>query len=142
MSLTAANAVITLANPILFPVPVQLQGFAADDVFDVDQVKVNEVVMGVDGFLSAGFVWNERTQNITLQGDSASNDFFDTLNAQQEATQDSYELQGIVVLLGIATKFAMTRGFLTMYSPTPPVKKIIQPRRYQITWQRIAPLPA
>src|SRR5205085_721504 len=82
---TAADAVITLSQPILFPVPQRLQGFSADDVTDIEPAKVLEHAMGVDGVLSFGFVWAERMQTIRLQADSASNSFFDVVNASQEA---------------------------------------------------------
>lgn len=140
-SITSANAVLTLAQPILFPVPVQLQGFAADDVYDIDQIKSVETVMGVDGILSGGFVYVEVMQNITLQADSASNDFFDTLWAQMQAAQDIYPISGLVILPSILTKFAMRNGFLTGYKPAPDAKKTLQPRKYQITWNSIAPAP-
>ena len=53
-SITSANAILTLAIPLLFPTPVQLQGFAADDVYDIPRIKSVETLMGVDGVLSGG----------------------------------------------------------------------------------------
>lgn len=142
MSLTAANAVIMLSQAILFPVPQQLQGFAADDVTDIEAARILESSMGVDGFLSFGFVWTERRQSITLQGDSASNSFFDTISRQQEAAQDVYPLNGIIVLPAIGLKFILTNGGLENYKPIPPVKKILGPRSYNIVWNRVVPAPA
>lgn len=140
-TLTGANCVLTLSQPTLFPVPQQIQGFAADDVFNVDAIRSAEVVMGVDGRLSAGFVYAEVPQNVMLQADSQSIDFFDTIWLQGQAAQDVYELNGLIILPGVATKFTLTRGFLTNYPPVPAVKKILQPRAFQITWERIAPAP-
>ena len=50
-TLTAANSVILLTIPSLFPVAQQLQGFSAEDVFDTDQLDTAETMMGVDGKL-------------------------------------------------------------------------------------------
>ena len=97
--------------------------------------------MGVDGILSAGFVFVARVQKITLQADSASNLIFDTWNTQQEAAQDVYPASGLLRLPGIATKFTQTKGFLTGYKPAPAGKKVLQPRTYEITWERVAPAP-
>jgi hypothetical protein len=141
-SLTASNAVLMLSQPIIFPAPVQLQGFAADDVYDIPAIQAGENVMGVDGILSSGFVFVPVLQNITLQGDSASNEFFDTLWTQEQATQNKYPMFGLISLLAIGQKFIQTKGFLTEYSPAPAAKKILQPRRYSITWERIVPSPA
>ena len=142
MSITSTNAIITLSQPVLFPSgPVQLEGFAVDDVWDFEKVKTVEELMGVDGVLSFGFVWVARRQNIMLQADSASNDFFDTLNMQQEAAQDVYPISGSAILAGIATKFTMINGALTEYTPVPAVKRTLMPRSHRITWNRVIPSP-
>ena len=142
MSLTAANAVVYLSQATLFPVPHRLQGFAADDVTDIDAARILELVMGVDGVLSFGFVWAERRQSVTLQADSASNAFFDAVSRQQEAVQDVYPLNGLIILPAVGLKFIMTNGGLENYKPIPPVKKILGPRTYNIVWNRVVPAPA
>lgn len=139
--ITSANAVLTLAIATLFPSPVQLQGFGVDDIYDMATVKNVETLMGVDGVLSAGFVWKERVQTITLQADSASNAIFDTWNAQQEANTITYQAQGLIRLPAIATKFLQTAGFLTGYKPAPKAGRILHARTYEITWTRVAPAP-
>jgi hypothetical protein len=139
--LTAANAIITLSQATLFPTPQQLQGFAADEVTDMDNAKVLEHVMGVDGKLSFGFVFVERMQNITLQADSASNSFFDTINQYQEAGETAYPLTGVIILPAIGLMFNCTNGGLDTYNPMPPVRKIIQPRKYRLVWNRVVARP-
>ena len=139
--ITAANAVITLSQATLFPVPQQLQGFAADDVTDMDNAKVLEHVMGVDGVLSFGFVFVERMQNITLQADSASNSFFDIINASQEAAQTAYPLTGVIILPAIGLMFSCVNGGLDTYNPMPAVRRIIQPRKYRIVWNSVVAIP-
>ena len=141
-SITSANAVLTIAVATIFPIPQQIQGFATDDIYDIPAIKSVEVMMGVDGVLSAGFVYVAIVQEITLQADSASNAFFDTWWTQMQAAQDVYPASGLIKLPGIATKFTQTRGFLTGYKPAPGAKKVLQPRKYEITWQSIAPSPA
>ena len=141
MSLTSANAIISLSQPILFPTPQVLQNFAADDITDIESVRVLEHQMGVDGVLSFGFVWAERLQEITLKGDSASNLFFDTINTQQEAAQDVYPLNGTIVLNSVGLMFNLINGGLETYKPIPAVRKILQPRRYRIVWNRVIPVP-
>lgn len=141
MSITSANAVLTISQPILFPVPVQLQGFAADDIYDFEQVRTLEALMGVDGVLSFGFVFAERLQNITLQADSLSNNVFDTIMTQQIAAKDAYPLNGTIILEGIQTMFNMTNGGLLMYNPAPAAKRVLQPRRFQVVWNQVFPAP-
>lgn len=141
MSITSANAVLILAVPPLFPVPQQLQGFAVDDIYDVPQIKSVEVMMGVDGILSAGFVFTQVTQTISLQADSASNDIFDVWWTQMQAAKEVYGASGMITLPGIETKFSQLNGYLTGYKPAPAGKRVLQPRTYEITWQSIQPAP-
>lgn len=139
MSLTGANASISLSQSTLFSSAQTLQGFSADDVTDMDVVEIVERLMGVDGVLSFGFVWKERIQKIRLQADSTSNQFFDTINTQQQAVQDVYPLSGTILLSAIGLKFTCTNGALTRYKPMPQVKKLIQPREYEIVWNSVTP---
>lgn len=140
-NITSADVAFTLWQPILFPTPQQLQGFDTDDIYGVEALQSGEVKMGVDGILSAGFVYQPVKQMIHLQVDSASNRFFETLNAQEQAAQTKYVLYGLIVAPAIATKFAHTQGYMTQYSPIPAGKRVLQARQYEITWARIVPAP-
>lgn len=140
MDITAANAVLTLTIVPLFTVPQQLQQFAADDVYDLEQVQSVEVLMGVDGKMSGGFVYKEINQDIILQADSPSNDVFDTWWTSMQATKGLYVANGLIRLPAIGKKFTQVNGQLTGYK-LPGAKKLIQPRRYRITWESIAPSP-
>jgi hypothetical protein len=140
-SITSSNAVLTLAIATLFPIPQQLHGFGTDDIYDIPRIRSVEIMMGVDGVLSGGFIYAAVPMEITLQADSLSNRIFDTWNSQMQAAGETYIAQGNIRLPGVATKFALLTGFLTGYSPSPAAKKVLQPRRYEITWQKIAPAP-
>lgn len=135
MSLTAANAVIMLSIPGLFPAPQQLQGFAADDVADTDAVQSVETSMGVDGVLSGGFVFAEVRQNYALQADSESNFIFDQWYATQQQTRSVFTAQGVILIPDLARKWTMVKGFLGNFKPVPDIKKKIEARRFTITWQ-------
>lgn len=140
-AVTAADAVLTISIPILFPTPVQIQGFASDDAFDLPQLKSAEVMMGVDGILSAGFVFVPIPQSVSLQADSASNAIFDTWWAQMQASKATYQASGQIVLPSIGMKASLRQGTLTGYKPISAVKKLLQPRQHEITWASFAPSP-
>lgn len=140
-TITSADAVLTLMVVPLFPIPQQIQGFATDDIYNIQKIKSVETRMGVDGVLSGGFVFKEVVQEIMLQADSASNAFFDTWWLQMQATKGTYPAVGTIQLPSIKTKFVQSVGFLTGYTPAPQAKGVLQPRSYDITWQTIAPAP-
>lgn len=140
-TITAANAVFMLSITGLFDAPVQLQGFSADDVFDTEAIERAEILMGVDGRMSAGFVYTPTKQGITLQADSDSNDIFETWNANNAPPNDLFFANGSVVLPAIGKAYTMSKGVLMSYPSMPDAKKVLQPRKYGITWEKIEPAP-
>lgn len=139
--ITSANAVLLLSVPLLLPVAQQIQGFGLDDAFDLDDITPSEVFMGVDGTLSGGFVYVARPMTVTLQADSASNDFFDAWMSGQQAGVGSAPAEGVLTLTAIQRSYTLVTGFLTRYHPVADAKRVLQPRKYQITWQNILPVP-
>lgn len=137
MSITAATATIMLSVRGLFPVPQQIQYFAADDVFANDPQQIAQVQMGVDGRLSGGFVFAEYVWNVSLQADSESVDLFEQWYAAQKTVKDLFTADGLVVLKSIGKKWIMNKGFLTSFLPMPDAGKILRPRRFGITWETV-----
>jgi hypothetical protein len=141
MSITAANALITLAVESVFPNAVQIQGFAADDLFDAEDMEIVETLMGVDGYLSAGYVNVPFNMNISLQADSLSNFLFDQWFAAQRAAQDVFAADGEIVLPSIGTSTILSNGYLVKYKPVADAKKLLQPRKYMIRFNSNQPIP-
>lgn len=139
--ITSANAVLLLSVPLLLPVAQQIQGFAVDDAFDFDQVDQSERQMGVDGRLSAGFVYVAKPMTITLQADSESNDFFDAWVSGQAAGVGTSPADGILTLTSVRKSYSLLVGFLGPYAPAPSGKRVLQPRKYQIFWQSVIAVP-
>lgn len=140
-SLTAANAVITMRIANLFNVPQQLQGFSADNVYELADQQVVETAMGVDGILSGGFVFNPVDQTFVLQADSASNAIFEAWAAAQVTAKDVYIANGQTVLPSLRRQYVSTRGFLTSLPPMPSAGRILAPRRYVVRWQSVLSVP-
>lgn len=138
-TITGANSIIMIAITGLFPVPFQLSGFAADDVFDTDSIESSEVLMGVDGNLSGGWVAVPVQQTYKIQADSPSVFFFDTWWATQQQLREAQPATGVVTIKTVGRKWTMTRGFLTMYTPIPANKKLLQPLTYRVTWESVFP---
>ena len=86
--------------------------------------------MGVDGFLSGGYVFNKVKYMFTLQADSPSNFVFDQWKLTQDAQEDTFPCNGNLLLKSLGTKWTWTRGFMTEWKPAPDIKKILQPRKY------------
>lgn len=140
--ITAANAVYILTIPNVLQAPIQLQGFAADDVFDTEPLEAAETLMGVDGILSAGFVFVPVPQSISLQADSASIAVFDAWWTQEQAQKTKFPASGQIKLPSIGTKWALSNGYLVTYPVIPNAGRTLKPRKFMIRWQSAFPQAA
>lgn len=139
--ITSANAVLTLSVTDFLPVPQRIQGFATDDIFSVGRVAPVETMMGIDGNLSAGFLFTEKKMEITLMAGSPSNSFFDAVQQAQEAAVQPLTITGVLTLPSRGKSYNLVNGFMTGYPPTENAKKVLQPRQFEITWENIQASP-
>lgn len=137
-TITSANSVLMLAVGLVFPAPIKIEGYASDDAFAFDAVEPTEVMMGVDGRMSAGWVPKVRPQAITLQADSPSASFFDTWDTAQQTAREVFYASGTLILPSVGKKFALTKGVLSSYKPLPDAKNVLQPLAYRITWESVS----
>lgn len=141
-SITSTNVVFMLSINSLFQIPQQLQGFSVDDIFDTEAIDPAEIVMGADGKLSAGLIHVAIKQSFSLQADSQSNSLFEAWYAAQINAGDIYFSNATAYLPSISRAYVLRNGVLSSYPPLPDAKKILQPRKYSITWESVIGGPA
>lgn len=136
-TITSANSQLSISVPGVFDSPVPIQGYASDNAFQNDAIQSAEVTMGVDGVMSAGFVFKEVKQKIMLSPDSVSKSFFDTwYNAMFNAREVNFA-NAVLNLPSTQESYTFTRGVLTAYHGAPQGKKKLEPVEYEITWQSV-----
>jgi hypothetical protein len=140
-TITSANSVLMIGIAKLFNIPVQIQGFAADDAFTLEDVDMAETMMGVDGKMSAGWVPAIKVLDITLQADSASNSFFDAWIAAEQVAREKYVANGSIMIPSTGRIYALTTGYLKRGNLLPPAKKVLQPRKFTIEFSAITGAP-
>ena len=136
-TLETSNAAFTLEVDSVFPAPIPIEGYAADDNFDTDNLAPNEVLTGTDGNLSGGYVYVPVKLKFTLQADSPSIIVMDTWYQTMRTNQQAFTANASIVAPGLGKLWTFTKGFLTGYKPTPPGKKLFQPQAYEITFQQL-----
>lgn len=141
-SITSANAQILFSVPLIFPTPQPIQGFAADDIFSTDPQEEIETSMGMDGELSAGFMFKEVKYAVSLQANSRSMFIFDTLHDAQRRDVEAYPANMLIVLPGLKLKGTFTKGFMTSYPPMPDAGKTLKFRKFGFTWESLVKGPA
>lgn len=135
-TLTVANSSLVLSAEGLYPNGVQLQGYAADNVFEAPTVENGEFSMGIDGKLSAGYVFNQIPFTITLQADSASLDVFEQIWQREASSRDKLQIGLTVALPSNNKRYVLRNGFLQSYQ-APSGQRILQPGVAVFTFGRI-----
>lgn len=136
-TITAANSTYLLAVNSLFPTFQVLEGYMADDAFSTDAVEPAEVVMGVDGKMSAGFIPTVTQQSISIMPDSNADQIFDAWLAAQKAAKEVYFAQAQILLPSINRSYTLTNGVLTSIPPMVSARKVLQGRQFRITWETV-----
>jgi hypothetical protein len=137
-TLTVANSVLAMTTEALFPAAQVLTGYAADNIFEADAVENGEYSMGIDGKLSAGFVFNEIPFTLTFQADSDSLKLFEQV-WQYEVSNRTKLLQNLTVTLPAnRRRYDLKNGFMRSYK-APAGQKILQPAVIAFVFARIEP---
>ena len=138
-TITGANSVFTISVAGLFPVPQQLRGYSAERAWETDGVDLAETQAGVDGRMTAGWVYNTVKQTISLQADSPSKDIFNTIVRAMNQAKDVYYIQGTIDLPSTGESFVLVRGVLKNVKMVPDFAKLLMPMDFVIEWERISP---
>lgn len=137
-TLTVANSVIMMTCEALYTSPTQLQGYAADDAYDVDAVENGEYSMGIDGKLSAGFVYNPIPFTLTIQADSPSLAQFENIWTYEATNRTKLTHNWTVTSIANGRRYDLTDGFMRSYK-APAGKRILQPAVVQLVFARLQP---
>lgn len=140
-TITSANAQLTLFALPYLPVPTLIEGYASDAAFLYDTPSAAEVLIGVDGKMSAGYTPFITRQTITLQADSPSVRWFEDLLSAIKAGREVAWLYGSVALPSVGKSYTLTKGVLEQITQAPPVGKVLQPQTFQIAWNDVQPVP-
>lgn len=133
-TITSANAALTLAVANVFSSPQTLQGWDVDNAFDIEMVDFAEDKIGVDGILSAGYIYNLVPMTLHLQADSASVSLFEQWFQAQVANQATYLATMGVSFPSIGKKYSLSSGVLKRGHLMSPMHKVLQPRTFTIDW--------
>jgi hypothetical protein len=136
-TITSANSSFAIVIPGVYSAPRSIQGYATDDAFATEAIEKVETKMGIDGKLSAGYIFNPYKMSITLQGDSASFDIFTNWQLAQDAVREVIAAAATIIIPSIHYKFAMSNGYLSKFQAMPEAKKTLDPLKFEITWEKV-----
>ena len=140
-TLTSANSVFTLTVAPLYPVPVRIQGYAADDMFASEEVEMVETSMGADGHLSGGYTPYKVPLEFTLQADSASNIVMDLIADYQDMQREVLVFSASIMIPSLSMVYVFSNGYFRKSSPMSSAKKTMQPRKFGFEFNNILRTP-
>ena len=140
-SITSANSNFTISVANLFPGPNKLQGYATDDAWDTEDVELAEVVIGVDGQKSEGFVYALVPMGIHFAASSDSVDIFEEIIRQTKSQKETFRIDGTLIVPATGKVYECINGTLTKGKIMPDGKKTLQPRTFTITWETVDGAP-
>lgn len=138
-TIESSNTTCAFTIPGVFTTPQTLAQFAADDVQGSDPIETAEVIMGVDGTQSQGFIYQSIRQRWFFAPNSPSVDIFDNWYLAQKLAGAAFSAFAVFTQPSLNRKFLCNNGALSLYQPMADGKKILQTRTMQITWQEVFP---
>jgi len=136
-TITSANSSFAIIVPGVYSAPQSIQGYATDDAFAVEAIEKVQVLMGIDGKQSAGYVFEPYKMSVTLQADSPSFEIFTNWQLAQDAVREVIAASATIIIPSIGYKFAMTNGYMTRFQSMPEAKKTLNPTKFEISWEKI-----
>jgi hypothetical protein len=136
-TLTAADAILMMTVDTIYPAPFRIKGFAADDVTNMDAVDNAETSMGVDGRLSAGFVFRPLARPSRCKPTAKRTTFSRrgrSMNARRAASISRARPSGHCHR---APVYLRARRAAVLH-PDPRRAITLQPRSYVIEWESVA----
>lgn len=136
-TITSADSIFALTVTNLFPSAQTLEGYAADAMFALGDTELAQTVRGADGKLSAGFVFGEYLQTITIMPDSPSRELFETWQLTSLTSKAVFRCNATIILPAISRKFTLTNGVLQRVKAIPDAQRVLQAMTFQINWESV-----
>lgn len=134
-NITSADSTFALVIADLYDTPQLLQGYSADAAFGFESVDNVETVMGIDGTMSAGFVFAPVEQTITIMPDSPSAIIFQQWWKQQRSDKNVYWASAVVNIPGISQIVTLTDGVLVSGPPAATAGRVLQAMEFRVRWK-------
>ena len=144
-TITGASIVFTFSVDTYSPAPTTIQGYSPDATVDGESMAIAEVMKGIDGFGSAGFINTTLVTPFELIADQPSCAFIDGWAAAMKVLNGGtgdilYARNGVITYPGLGLKAQATQGVLRNWKPIPTGQKLLRPRQFTIEWIQWSPM--
>lgn len=128
INITSANSKLRIVVPALFPAGFDVDDYSADSMFETAALQNKEDMMSADGKYHAGFIFNPVEFTINVMATSQAGVNFDQLYAAERTAITALAVNATLSVPSLDAKWNFVNGVLYTWNPTPPGRRILQPR--------------
>lgn len=128
IDITSANSTLNCVVPAYYPGGFYFEDYATDNMFETGALQNTEDMMSADGKYHAGYIFNPVEQTITLMASSSSGGLLDNWQAAERAAIAKFPCNMVLTVPALGAKWNFVNGVLYTWTPTPPARRVLQPR--------------
>lgn len=128
LDITSANSKLSIVVPSYYPGGFDVDDYSADNMFETGALQNKEDMMSADGKYHAGFIFNPTEFTIQLMPTSNAGSLIDDWYAAERATISAFACNATLLVSALNAKWNFVNGVLYTWTPTPPGRRVLQPR--------------
>lgn len=128
IDITSANSKLHIVVPSFYPGGFDVDDYAAEDMFDTGALQNAEDMMSADGKYHAGYIFNPTELTITLMATSNAASLIADWYAAERTAVGKFACNAVLTIPALNVKYNFVNGILYTWTPTPPGKRVLQPR--------------
>ncbi|MFP1728027.1 phage tail fiber protein [Lonsdalea quercina] len=128
IDITSANSNLHIVVPSFYPGGFDVDDYAAEDMFDTGALQNAEDMMSADGKYHAGYIFNPTELTITLMATSNAASLIADWYAAERTAVGKFACNAVLTIPALNVKYNFVNGILYTWTPTPPGKRVLQPR--------------
>ncbi|EDO5296894.1 TPA: hypothetical protein MO487_000328 [Salmonella enterica subsp. houtenae serovar 43:z4,z23:-] len=128
LDITSANSKLRIVVPAYYPGGFDVDDYAADNMFETGALQNAEEQMSADGKYHAGFIFNPTEFTINLMPTSNAGSLVDDWLAAERTAIAKFQCNATLTVPALGAKWNFVNGVLYTWTPTPPGRRVLQPR--------------
>lgn len=128
IDITSANSKLRIVVPAYYPGGFDVDDYAADNMFETGALQNKEDMMSADGKYHAGFIFNPTEFTINLMATSNAGDRLDDWMSAERTAISAFACNAVLTVPALGAKWNFVNGVLYTWTPTPPGRRVLQPR--------------
>lgn len=137
INISSANAALRIIVPNRYPEGFDVDDYSADEMFNTDSVSNAEIVIGADGQLHAGQIFNLHPFTINIMPSSSAGFRIEDWFTYETSAGVKLPCNAVLVLDSIGRKYNLIDGVLESFPLLPHGGRILQARTASFMFRNI-----